>query len=185
MCFSKEKLSSTKELISDKSPGFFKALFEVIVTVAFTFLPFAILSIKWLKSDGENTAVGAANIFWGYWQAGEIVLPILGLCGAVTALLALNVGYFSWWVHALVGLLVLVLTIAGGAVLIGTGGMKEVLNSEVITFGFWGYAILAATWLTLITCVRVTEPKPRVSDHKARVLLDDVNAKRDRPGEKA
>ncbi|NPD16132.1 hypothetical protein HOY34_13080 [Xinfangfangia sp. D13-10-4-6] len=175
----KPNIEVCMEWLSDKLPGFTKSLFEVIVTVGFTFIPFFFLSIKWLKSDGANTASSLSGSFLGFWQSGEVVLPILGMCGAVVALLALNVGYFSWWVHAIVGLVVLIFTIGSGAVLIATGGMKQSLNSELITVGFVSYVSLALIWLFLAAVVRTTEARPRGSDRYARKLLDQVNKQRD------
>lgn len=167
------------DFFTDKGPGMLKSLFEVTVTVGFTFVPFFFLSIKWLKSDGGNTQSSMLDAFWGFWQAGEIVLPIFGLCGAVAALLALNVGYFSWWVHAVVGIIVLIFTIAAGAALIGTEGMKKALNPELIYAGFFGYLLLAVMWWTLAAYVRTTEPRLRTSDRNARTLIEQANAVRD------
>lgn len=169
-----------KEWAMERISGVAKSGFEVFVTICFTFIPFFFLSIKWLDSEGSNTSKTLSDTFFGYWQAGEIVLPILGLCGAVTALLALNIGYFSWWVHALVGAIILVFTIAGGAALTGTDGFNNVLNSELITVGFVGYAVLAFLWFLLAIKVRTTEPTTRTSN--ASNILNRANARRNTTG---
>lgn len=169
----------SKEWFRRMLPNFFKSLFEVTATLCFTFIPFFFLSIKWLAADGANTQSTILEAFFGYWQAGEIVLPILGLCGAVAALLALNIGYFPWWVHALVGVIVLGVTIGGGAALTSSGGFKHSLNSELITAGFFGYALLAFLWLILAVTVRTTQPKIRSSDSRANDILKRANDLRD------
>ncbi|MEQ9682660.1 MAG: hypothetical protein RLO49_08125 [Rhodospirillales bacterium] len=169
----------------EKVSGVTKSLFEVVVTVCFTFIPFFFLSIKWLEVEGENTQQTLTDAFLGYWQAGEIVLPILGLCGAVAALLALNVGYFAWWAHAVVGAILLVFTFGGGAALTGTGGFNQPLNPELITVGFAGYATLALLWFVLAAIVRTTEPHTRASDQVARTILEQANEHRGKSGDKS
>lgn len=158
--------------------GMAKSFFEVIVTICFTFIPFFFLSIKWSKKDGTNSSHALFDSFQGYWEAGEIVLPILGLCGAVVALLALNVGYFAWWIHALVGAVILVFTFGGGAALIGTDGFKDSLNSELIEIGFIGYIVLAVIWFVLASIVRGTNPKTRNSAKSSKDVLDEANRRR-------
>jgi len=171
-----------KDWTMERISGVSKSFFEVFVTICFTFVPFFFLSIKWLESEGSNTSKSLSDTFFGYWQAGEIVLPILGLCGAVAALLALNIGYFSWWIHAVVGAIILVFTIGGGAALTGSDGFNNALNAELITFGFIGYAVLAVLWFLLAAKVRTTEPTTRRSDQKARSILDEANARRSKAG---
>ena len=162
-----------------------KSLIEVMVTVCFTFVPFFILSIAWKRVEQNDDAGSFFHKFWSYWQAGEIVLPILGLCGAVTALLALNKGYFSWWVHALVAIAILVVALGGGAALIGSDGFNEDLNVEVIKWGFVCYGILALVWFFLVATVRVTEPGVRKSENAAQKILNEARVRRgqarDRP----
>ena len=164
----------------ERISGVAKSGFEVLVTICFTFIPFFFLSIKWLDSEGSNTSKTLSDTFFGYWQAGEIVLPILGLCGAVTALLALNIGFFAWWVHAGVGFVILIFTVAGGAALTGTDGFNDPLNSELITIGFGGYVVLAFLWFLLAMKVRTTEPTTRTSN--ASNILNKANARRNTTG---
>lgn len=169
-------LRQGKDCVMERISGILKSFFEVFVTICFTFIPFFFLSIRWLETEGANTSTSLSGSFFGYWQAGEIVLPILGLCGAVAALLALNIGYFAWWVHAFVGAIILIFTIGGGAALTGTDGFNNDLNSELITVGFVGYAILAFLWFLLAVTVRTTEPETRKSG--APDILDIANARR-------
>ena len=164
----------------ERVSGVAKSFFEVFATICFTFIPFFFLSIRWLEADGSNTSKSLSDAFLDYWQAGEMVLPILGLCGAVAALLALNIGYFAWWVHAVVVTIILFFTIGGGAALTGTDGFNKDLNSELITFGFVGYAILAILWFLLAAKVRMTEPTTRKSG--APDILNKANARRNTTG---
>jgi len=175
-------MTGLKDRMMDRISGVSKSFFEVFVTICFTFVPFFFLSIKWLEAEGSNTRKTLSDTFLGYWQAGEIVLPILGLCGAVAALLALNVGYFAWWIHAIVGAIILVFTIGGGAALTGTDGFNQALNPELITVGFVGYGVLALLWFILAAKVRTTEARPRASDRSARSILDEANARRGKVG---
>ncbi|MFD2256510.1 hypothetical protein ACFSSA_07475 [Luteolibacter algae] len=158
-----------------------KSFFEVIVTVVFTFIPFFFLSIKWSESEGANTSEAFSDTFYGYWQGGEIVLPILGLCGAIAVLLALNKGSFAWWAHALVVLVILGATIGGGAALKGSDGFNKDLNGEIITAAFVIYLFLAVLWLVLAAAVRINKPKPRESDLRAQDILRQVNERRAKP----
>lgn len=166
----------------DKFAEVLKSLFEVFTTVGFTFVPFCFLSIKWLEADGKNTQSTFFQAFSGYWQAGEIVLPIFGLCGAVAALLVLNKGYFPWWIHAITVLIILFFTLGSGAALTGTNGFKEALNPELIMVGFIGYMILALIWFALAAAVRTTEARPRTSDQSARSILNNANERRGKSG---
>lgn len=175
-------IAGCKEWIVERMSGFSKSFFEVFVTICFTFIPFFFLSIKWPKTQGGNTKATIVDAFLEFWQAGEMVLPILGLCGAVAALLALNKGYFAWWVHALVGATVLFFAFGGGAALIGSDGFNEALNAELIRFGFIGYMVLAFLWFVLAAVVRTTEPTTRKSDEKARSILEEANLRRSKTG---
>lgn len=172
--------NASKIFAKEKFGSIAKSFFEVMVTVCFTFIPFFFLSIRWTKAESEINTKGIAETFLSYWQAGEIVLPILGLCGAVTALLALNKGYFSWWVHAIVGVIMLVFVFGGGAALIGSDGFNKDLNTELIDAGFACYGILALVWFLLAIKARLTEPEVRRSDESAQDILSKVNAQRGR-----
>lgn len=171
-------LVGLKEWFSENSADVLKSFVEVCVTICFTFIPFFFLSIRWLQADGSNTSKTLWDTFTTYWQAGEIVLPILGLCGGVTALLALNAGYFAWWVRSLVGILILVFTLGIGAALFVSDGFSSPLNSGPINVGFFAYAFLAFVWFLLSARVRTTEARPRDSDNFANSILDEVNGRR-------
>lgn len=165
----------------EKVSGFAKSLAEVLITVSFTFLPFVILAIRWPADEGGNTQHAISAEFLGYWQSGELVLPILGLCGSVTALLALNTGYFYWWVHAAVGVIVLILALGGGAALAESDGFNAALNAELVVAGFVLYLCLAVVWLLLAAVVRSTEPTPRASDKRALMILEQARMRRQHP----
>jgi hypothetical protein len=163
-------------------PGVMKSLLEVSVTIGFTFIPFIFLSIDWPNDQSPNTLSTLSDEFFKYWEAGEIVLPLFGLCGAVSALLALNKGYFSWWVHMPVGTIVLLFAMGGGAALIGSDGFKNAISPELVRWGFVGYILLVGLWFVLAAAVRLTEPKTRRSDQKARSVLDEANSRRNAAG---
>ena len=164
----------------ERLSGLGKSIFEVCVTISLTFVPFLLLSFKWLETDGSNTSGDFLGVFFGYWQAGEIVLPILGLCGAVTALLALNKGYFEWWTHAIVSIFILVCVLGSGSSLIKTDGFTDELNSQIIITGFFVYGALAFIWIWLASTVRTTEPTTRQSD--ATDIINKANARRNDTG---
>jgi len=163
-------------------PGIMKSLLEVSVTIGFTFFPFLFLSIDWPDDQSPNTLSSLSDAFFKYWEAGEIVLPLLGLCGAVSALLALNKGYFSWWVHMPVGIIVLLFAMGGGAALIGSDGFSNALSPELVKFGFVGYILLVILWFILAAAVRLTEPKARRSDQNARSVIAEANSRRKAAG---
>lgn len=167
-----------KGWLMGKIAGCFRAFFEVSVTVCCTFIPFIFISVKWSQTQGPNTLSSLGYTFCQYWQAGQIVLPIFGLCGAVAALLVLNNGYFPLWVHALVGAVLIIFNIGGGAALTGSDGFNKSLNPELVYIGFGGYAVLAVVWFLLVSWVRNREPQPRSSDQMAQSILKDVNARR-------
>jgi hypothetical protein len=168
--------------ISPRLSGLPKSLTEVGITVVFTFLPFFFLSVNWRKIEGGNTTSSVSDNFMDFWSSGEIVLPVLGLCGAVTAHLTLNKGYFEWWIHAFAGVLIAFHVLGGGAALFVGGGFSQELNSEIIWFGFSGYGVLALVWLYLANRVRSTEAKPRDSNKSAKKILEDANSMRNSKG---
>ena len=167
--------------VRDKAEGIAKSFIEVLITAIFTFVPFVVLSIDWVEPDGVDAGRLAAG-FLGFWRAGEIVLPILGLCGAVAALLALNSGYFSWPIRVFVIVMVLVCTLGGGAALSESDGFSQDLNAELIRIGFACYAMLAFIWFLLVAKLRLTELKSRSSDQSARAILNEANRRRSRQG---
>ena len=171
--------------VVERSSEISKSTVEVIATILFTFVPFIFLSIKWTQSAGANTQGGFADAFMAFWQSGEIALPIYGLCGAVSAVLALNKGYFSWWVHAAVSFMLLIVTLGAGAALMGSSGFNVPLNQEVVTYGFLGYSILVFVWFLLTVRVRTTKIGPRASDRNARGILDEANERRKNAGLKS
>ncbi|MCR9140269.1 MAG: hypothetical protein NXI27_30110 [Alphaproteobacteria bacterium] len=172
------RFSLWKELFMERIGGYAKSFFEVFTTVCFTFVPFFFLSIRWQETDGSNSLPSIWKAFSSFWQSGEIVLPLLGLSGAVVSLLALNVGYFSWWVHAMIGALILVFTIGGGAALTGSRGFDVPLNNELVVTGFVGYGLLALVWFLLAAKVRTTEPKLRSSGESAQSILEQARRRR-------
>lgn len=171
-----------RDWLIDSMPAIMKSLLEVSVTVGFTFIPFLFLSIDWPDDQSPNTILTLSDAFFEYWEAGEIVLPLLGLCGAVSALLALNKGYFSWWVHMPVGIFILFFAMGGGAALIGSDGFNNALSPELVKLGFVIYVLLAILWFGLAAAVRLIEPKTRRSDWNARKVLKEANSRRKSAG---
>ncbi|MEO9465321.1 hypothetical protein [Sulfitobacter pontiacus] len=167
-----------REWFSENSSDILKSLVEVLVTVSFTFIPFCLLSIRWLQAEGANTTASFWTSFLKFWQAGEIGLPILALSGGVTALLALNAGYFSWWIRSLVGVLIIILALGVGAALFVSEGFNAELNVGLIDVGFISYGVLAFVWFLLLAKVRTTEPEPRESDRSAQSILKIANDRR-------
>jgi len=158
----------------------FKAFFEVLSTVSFTFIPFLVLSVKWIESEGTNTTETFFNKFSSFWTSGEVALPVLGLCGAIAAMLALNKGYFSWWVHFFIGFILLFSTLGVGAMLTGSHGFDRTINTEIVYACSFLYGMLAVIWFLLSTSVRTTEAGPRDSGRSAEKILNLARQRREK-----
>jgi len=148
-----------------------RSIAEVLFTALFTFGPFFLLAVPWVASSGELSGPTVSNKFWTFWDNGQIALPILGLCGAIASVAALNsrviphvLNVFAWFVAiGIAG--------AGWFALAETKGFSEVLNDEIVSLGFIAYALLAALWVTLNVISNSRSENP-TSDERARSLLD-------------
>lgn len=93
--------------------GVVKAFLEVAITALFTFIPFLIFSVPFVQGDGPLNSEHVFDNFLAYWGKGEIVFPLLAMCGAVVSLVSINKVYYHWG---------MVLSSTVGALFIAMGG---------------------------------------------------------------
>src|SRR3990167_1643138 len=147
-----------------------QSIAEVIFTSLFTFGPFLLLSVPWVASSGELSGATVANKFWTFWDNGQIALPILGLCGAIASVAALNGRVIPNFLNVFTWLIAIGVAGAGWFALAETKGFSEVLNNEIVSFGFITYGLLAVLWVVLNVIANSRSENP-TSDERARILL--------------
>jgi uncharacterized membrane protein len=146
---------------------FGRAFTEIAVTVIFTFLPILLFSIPIIAGGDEISAETVGSNFWSYWNSGELVLPLLGLCGTVVALISLNSSLLPGWLRT-TGLILALIISAGGGYLLGTNrGFGNILLSEVVVATFVVYLVVILLWFGL--SVKVNHGPESVSDAEDRV----------------
>lgn len=150
-----------------------QSITEVVFAALFTFGPFLLLSVPWVASSGELTGPTVANKFWTFWDNGQIALPILGLCGAIASVAALNGRVIPNWLNVFAWLVAIGVAGAGWFALAETKGFSELLNNEIVSFGFIAYALLAILWIVL-NVIANSRSENLSSDERARGLLEEM-----------
>lgn len=157
--------------IEFKLDDYIRTGWEVLITVFFTFLPFLALSVPWKKLEPAISWEIFLGNFEKFWSSGEMTLPILGWCGAIAAIIAVNGLYFRRSSRVIVYLIVLSTTFAGGMAISESGGFAQELQNEVISVGFVIYGVLAFIWFLLAAKVKTDEPRTRKSEDHADEIL--------------
>lgn len=127
---------SYKDAISNRWKEFkvdplWHAFVEVFLTVMMTFLPLLLLSTPIMKG-GDNLSSGTIiDNFSAYLNSGEIVLPILSICGTILAILGLHSRKFkSPWIVASIIIAAFMLLTSG--YILGTNrGFSGELNKDI------------------------------------------------------
>lgn len=154
---------------------FWRSVAEIFATVFFTFGPFLLLSIPFTPQAGElsNSAVQAR--FWEFWEGGELVLPILGLSGALVSLAALNkralhgaLNYLSWFIA-------IACAIGSGFVLSETDVFSRPIHPPMVLWGFVGYAGMLLFWGIASFQVHVFNLTDQVKRENPEERADNLN----------
>jgi len=152
---------------------FGRAATEIAVTVIFTFLPILLFSIPIIAGGDEITAEAIGGNFWSYWNSGELVLPLLGLCGTIVALISLNSSLFPGWLRT-IGLILAVIVSAGGGYLLGTNrGFGKMLLTEVVVATFIVYLVVIFLWFILAVMVNHGPRSAPDAEDRADDLLEE------------
>ncbi len=141
--FSRVKERMKKSLLYNP---FWRAIAEVFFTLLFTFTPFLLLSIPFTPSAGDLSGDAVRSKFWAFWDAGELVLPILGLAGALVSLAALNNRALGGVLNFFTLFLAFGFAAAGWFVLSETKGFSEAIHPPIVWVGFFGYGFMLFVW---------------------------------------
>lgn len=145
-----------------------RAAIEVFFALIFTFMPIVLLSIPFRSSTGELTRSAMESRFVSFFQSGEIVLPILAICGSIAAITAVNHRSISKFLHVICWACLLSAAIGSGFALAQTDGFSAELYPQIIEAGFIIYGFLLALWF--VTAVRayssekLPDPEDRVKE---------------------
>lgn len=163
-----------KELLIKWSRRILEGFIAVFITIIFTFCPILLAASRpWTEgSFGENFG----RKFLSYWENGEIVLPILGLCGFITVTLF---RYGKSRIRERILLfVVLVLAFVSGSSVSESDGFEQPLATEIIFAGYCIYLFLVLMCIGLIAAIEPPKPQGRNSNEKADRLLMDVKKER-------
>ena len=146
----------------------FHALREVAITIALTFLPVAFAaSLPWTETDWGSGKFAAR--FLDYWANGELALPILAMCGAISAILFSRQAPVAGVSLVLLGLLC-------GLGMGESDGFSKDLDSTILRVGFWIYVGLAVIWIWLIAAHKT--PEPGLRSEKSSKILDEARRRK-------
>lgn len=147
---------------------------EVFITVFFTFFPIALLSVPLRgKEDGLSWEKVGEN-FWSYWTSGELVLPILGLCGVIASVAAINNRVLNKFWAFFAPIIAVGCALAGGYALGDTDGFSNELYPQVVSFGFLLYAGMLVVWFFLSVSVNSISERQN-PEERAKALLRKKN----------
>ncbi|MCB8887953.1 hypothetical protein [Vreelandella malpeensis] len=151
-----------------------QSLSEAIFMVLFTFLPVALIAIPLADRNDQFQNYSFTSVFLSYWSSGQITLPVLGLCGAIAALLVTNFKKLNgcWFFCAII--LCALPSLICGYILSESNGFSKELYSSVTTFGFFLYFIVLLFWLFLLIKSRASIPKNNFED-RAKNILNERN----------
>lgn len=145
-----------------------RAAIEVFFAVMFTFAPILLLSIPFRISEGELTKSAMWEKFLSFWESGEIILPILAVCGAIAALAVVHHRKISVGLHVVCWFSLLTISIGCGFALSQTEGFSATLYPEIIRIGFLIYVGLLVLWFAIAVVAYRSEstpdPEKRVDD---------------------
>ncbi len=158
--------------------SFPKAIFRVLFAVIFTFGPIALLSIPWTDGDLGPNATGFRDSFVQHWINGEILLPILGVSGAVLGTLILNRSMLPTLITAVL-CLIAICVVAGSTFAISeSDGFSLPLSDWLIHASYYCYAVMASIWVVVIAFDGTMEPQLRDSRAASDKIIQDAKKMR-------
>jgi hypothetical protein len=138
---------------------YLRAAAEVSITVFFTFFPIALLSIPLRGNENGLSKENVWENFWSYWTAGELVLPILGLCGVIASAAAINNRILNKFWAFFAPIVAVGCALAAGYALGDSNGFKNELYPQIISFGFVLYFLMLVFWFFLSVSVNSTSER--------------------------
>jgi hypothetical protein len=150
-----------------------RAMTESGFAVVFTFLPIMLLSIPFSERSGEISWSSFIEKFYKFWEGGQLALPILGVCGSVAALAALNGKGLPSFLNIIAWLVSVALFLACGFALAESAGFSETLNGGVLNAGVWAYIVILILW-TLLSVVSHTDFDRKNPEERADKLVKDL-----------
>lgn len=161
---------------------YWRAFAEIGMSAIFTFLPILLFSIPLLDGGQKISRENILSNFISYWNSGELVLPILGICGAITSVVALNKESIKG-VQIFFSLAFMVLAAAGGGYLLGNNrGFLTDLHIEIVWALFGAYLFLLVIWFGLAVAVNHGPEKGPSSDERANDLLKGARERQKEAG---
>lgn len=151
-----------------------QSLAEAFFTLLFTFAPIAMISYPLAASTKNVNANTFSENFLSFWTAGQITLPILGICGAVCAITVTNKKVIGggWFFLSLS--LCIILSCVCGYALSESDGFSESMYPGVVNIGFMIYAGFLTFWCALSHNVK-NGGKGSNPESRAVGLLDKKN----------
>jgi hypothetical protein len=150
-----------------------RAITEVVFAVVFTFLPIVLLSIPFSAQSGAITWDGFTDKFEKFWQAGQLSLPILAVCGTIAALAAINGRILPQLLHTLSWLVSVALFLGCGFALASSNGFSEPLNNGILNAGVWVYLLVLVIWITV--AVKSEAPERPNPEERANKLVKELH----------
>ncbi|MEP3115817.1 hypothetical protein [Nisaea sp.] len=151
---------------------------DVFFTVLFTFLPIAIISTPVIMGTEKLDFNTIKTNFISYWTSGEIILPLLGVCGAIMSITISNRKEIHGSLFSFSIILSVIVAICGGYILGTNRGFKNDLLPDMLTYCFAAYFVSVAMWLIVNTFVEIGPQKQLSSDERASKLLNEAKERR-------
>lgn len=151
-----------------------RAVTEAVFAVVFTFLPIALFSIPFSARSGQITWVGFVDKFYKFWEAGQLALPILAVCGTIAALAAINGRILPQLLHIFAWLVSVALFLGCGFALAASNGFSEELNAGILKVGVWVYLFLLILWI--IVAIKADSPERPNPEERANKLVKSLRS---------
>ncbi len=149
------------------------------ITMLFTFIPILLVaSLPWTHDINGSFGDDFWNSFASYWENGEMVLPILGLCGFITVTL-FRYGISRTW-EKIILLTVTVIALLSGLFVSESDGFELPLATLIIYSGYFIYLFLAVVCIGLIAVIEPPKSIRMNSSEPGYKLLKDADAIRDK-----
>ena len=160
---------------------YWRAAVEVGVTVIFTFLPLILLSTPIIQGGQEISRLTVFGNLATYLDSGELVLPTLGLCGTLYAVVILNKELLRPFMMVLYIIIPAIIVMGGGYILGMNKGFAGELQEPAFAAVIIAYFVTTVFWFFLSVRVSrgVDRPEP---EERANVMLAGMKARKSAGG---